>query len=111
MRTLRDLLAKQILLPPSRASDNSVLEQVAELLVSGRLHLHAKKMEAAPPAGTTASEEESVVAFPISAHRSRQPEATPQFADLPVFPAKADLVAQAAALVSAAAAGSPFCPV
>jgi hypothetical protein len=111
MRMLRDLLAKQILLPPSRVADNSVVEQVAELLTSGRLHIHAEKMETHPAGGVTASEEESVVAFPISEHQSRDPEPAPQFADPPSFPAKANLVAQAAVLVSAAAAGSPFCPV
>ncbi|MGD0570282.1 MAG: hypothetical protein ABSA78_17910 [Candidatus Sulfotelmatobacter sp.] len=111
MRRLRDLLAKQILLPPSRVADNSIIEQVAELLTSGRLHIHAQKIETHPAGGVTASEDESVVAFPISQHQSRDPEPAPQFADPPSFPAKADLVAQAAALVGAAAAGTPFCPV
>ena len=111
MRILRDLVAHQVKLPPSRMADEAVVEQVAELLISGRLHIHAKKIEARPAGGVTTSEGESVVAFPISEHQSRDPEPAPQFADPPSFPAKADLVAQAAALSAAAAAGSPFCPV
>ena len=111
MRRLRDLLAKQqVPLPPSRVADDTVVQKIAELLTSGRLHIHAKAMGRYAPGGVTASEKESA-AFPISEHRSREPEAAPEFIDPPSFPAKANLVAQAAALSAAAAAGSPFCPV
>lgn len=110
MRGLRDLLTNHFRLPPSRVADETVLEQISELLITGRLHLHAAKMETYA-AGSTVLEEESAPAFPISEHRNRDPEPTPLVVDSPSFPANANLAAQAAALVGAAAAGIPFCPV
>jgi|HubBroStandDraft_4_1064222.scaffolds.fasta_scaffold284848_2 hypothetical protein len=111
MRMLRDLLANRISLPPSRVADETVVEQVAELLISGRLHIHAKKMEMFAGGSGGAADEGAVAPFPIAEHRPRNPEPAPQIVDPPSFPAKADLPAQAAALVAAAAAGTPFCPV
>ena len=110
MRVLRDFLTNHFPLPPSRVSDETVLQQIAELLIVGRLHLHAEEMEA-HAAGGTVSAEEPAVAFPIAEHRNQGPEPAPQLADSPSFPANANLAAQAAALVGAAAAGIPFCPV
>lgn len=108
---LRDLLGSQLPLPPSRVAEDTVVEQVAELLTSGRLHVHAQKMEAYAAGGGAASGKESTVAFPISEHQRRNPEPAPQSVDLPSFPARANLSAQAATLVAAAAAGIPFVPV
>jgi hypothetical protein len=110
MRVLRDFLIRDFPLPPSRVADETVLEQIADLLITGRLHLHAAKMEIYA-AGSMVRAEESAVAFPISEHKRRDPEPAPQFVDLPSFPANGNLAAQAAALVGAAAAGIPFCPV
>jgi hypothetical protein len=111
MRILRDVLSEQIWLPHSRMADDTVLAQLAELLISGRLHIHARKMETHAAGGATSSQEKSAVAFPLGGHLPRRPEPAPQFADPPSFPPKANLPAQAAALVAAAAAGIPFCPV
>jgi hypothetical protein len=111
MRILRDVLSQQIFLPPSRVADDTALEQIAELLNSGRLHIHARKMETHALGGATSSQEKSAVAFPLAEHLPRRPESAPQVVDPPSFPPKANLAAQAAALVAAAAAGIPFCPV
>jgi hypothetical protein len=110
MRVLRDIFTNYSPLPPSRVSDETVLEQIAELLIIGRLHLHAEEMETYA-AGSMVRAEESAAAFTISEHRARDLEPAPQFVDSPSFPANANVAAQAAALVSAAAAGIPFCPV
>jgi hypothetical protein len=110
MRSLREFLTNHFPLPASRVSDETVLEQIAELLIIGRLHLHAEEMETHATGGV-ASADEPAVAFPIAEHRSQDPEPAPQFVDSPSFPANANLAAQAAALVGAAAAGIPFCPV
>jgi len=107
MRILRDLLSDQISLPPSRVADDSVIEQIAELLISDRLHLHAKEMETHAAGGVEASEK--FVAFPLSERQPRDTAPPPQVADPPTFSSKGDPAAQAAALAAAAAAGVPFC--
>jgi len=43
IRSLRELLAKEAPLPASCATDNHVIQQIAELLARGQLHLHARK--------------------------------------------------------------------
>jgi hypothetical protein len=111
IRILRDVLSQQISLPPSRVADDTVLEQIAELLNSGRLHIHARKRETYAAGGAISSQERSAVAFPLAEHLPRRPEPAPRVVDPPSFPPKANLTAQAAALVAAAAAGTPFCPV
>ncbi len=107
MRTLRDLLANQISLPPSRVTDNTVVEQIAELLNSDRLHIHTRKMEMYAVGGPRAAEDPA--AFPISTYRPKDSAAPPPVIEPPSFSPKADLSAQAAALVAAAAQGTPFC--
>jgi hypothetical protein len=110
MRVLRDFVEDQFSLPLSRMSDESVVQQIAELLISDRLHLHEKKPEA-QPAGGRPKEEESV-AFPLSERRpgSSSSSPPPQVIEPPTFSSKLDPAAQAATLVAAAAAGKPFCP-
>jgi hypothetical protein len=107
MRTLRDLLANQISLPPSRVADNTVVEQIAEMLNSDRLHIHTRKMEMYAVGGPKAAEDSA--AFPISEHRPRDSAAPAPVIEPPSFSPKADLSAQAAALAAAAAQGTPFC--
>jgi hypothetical protein len=111
MRILRDCLFKHVSLPSSRVTDDTVVEKMAELLSSGLVHIHAKKIEMHTVGGGGSSDDETVVAFPLAEHQPRYPDPPPQLVDPPSFPAKADLPAQAAALVAAAAAGTPFCPV
>jgi hypothetical protein len=106
MRILRDLLSNQISLPPSREADDTVIEQIAELLISDRLHLHAKEMETHAAGGAEASDK--FVAFPLSERQPRDTAPPPQVADPPTF-SKGDPSAQAAALTAAAATGVPFC--
>lgn len=84
MHMLRDLLAKQVSLPPSRAADDTIIEQVAELVISGRLHLHAKKMELYA-VGVAASPDDQSVA---DLNKKRQPaeHASPPPATAPNCP-------------------------
>ncbi len=107
MRILRDLLANQILLPASRMADDTVIEQIADLLVADRLHIHAKEMETIAAGGTAESDQS--VAFPLAERQSRESAPPPPAADPPTFSPKVDPSAQAAALVAAASQGQPFC--
>jgi hypothetical protein len=108
MRILRDLVEGQFSLPLPRSSNDSVLHEIAELLVSGQLHLHEKKL---PQLRAGVPKEQKHVAFPLSDRRSSSSSAPPPPAiDPPSFSANVDHSAQAAALVAAAAAGVPFCP-
>lgn len=107
MRILRDLLSNQILLPPSQTADDMVIEQIADLLVSDRLHIHAEEMETIAAGGVETSDQS--VAFPLSERQSRDTAPPPPVADPPTFSSKGNPSAQATALVAAAAAGTPFC--
>ena len=107
MRILRDLLANQILLPASRMADDTVIEQIADLLVADRLHIHAKEMETIAAGGTVESDQS--VAFPLADRQSRETAPPPPVSDPPTFSPKLDSSAQAAALVAAASQGQPFC--
>jgi hypothetical protein len=107
IRSLRELLAKEAPLPASCATDNHVIQQIAELLARGQLHLHARKAEARVLGGTQV--EEQGVPFPISQHQPRSAQSPPGVIDPPTFPPQADLPAQVAALVAAAAEGMPLC--
>ena len=108
MRILRDLVEGQFSLSLSRSSNDAVLHEIAELLLSGQLHLHEKKLPTLP-AGVP--KEQKFVAFPLSDRRPSSSSAPSSPApDPPSFSANIDQSAQAGALVAAAAAGVPFCP-
>jgi hypothetical protein len=107
MRVMRDLLSDQVLMPPSRVADDAVIEQIADLLNSDRLHIHAKEMETIAAGGAEISDQS--VAFPLSERQSRDAAPPPPVADAPTFPPKSNPSAQAAALAAAAASGTPFC--
>jgi hypothetical protein len=107
MRVLRDLLSNQLLMPPSRVADDAVIEQIADLLNSDRLHIHAKEMETIAAGGAETSDQS--VAFPLSERQSRDTAPPPPVADAPTFSPKGNPSAQAAALAAAAASGTPFC--
>jgi hypothetical protein len=109
MRILRDLLTNQILLPASRMADDTVIEQIADLLIADRLHIHAKEMETFAAGGTTEESDQSV-AFPLAERQPRDSGPPPPAADPPTFSPKIDPSAQAAALIAAASEGKPFCP-
>jgi hypothetical protein len=96
--------------PLSRMSDEEIIDQIAELLVSGRLHVHVQPARRVSAASSAVSE--PVVPFPLSERKPR-PQAVAYSApvsDPPTFPSDLDGAAQASALVAAAASGQPFCP-
>jgi hypothetical protein len=93
----------------SRLSDHAVLTRIAELLWSGRLHIHEtpRRMEQSPGGKVATS-----VPLPFP-RRKRPPSAAPfreQPMDSATFLADIDLVVQAATLMDAARSGKPFCP-
>jgi hypothetical protein len=93
----------------SRLSDHAVLTRIAELLRSGRLHIHEtpRRMEESPGGKVATS-----VPLPFP-RRKRPPSAAPfreQPMDSATFLADIDLVVQAATLMDAARSGKPFCP-
>lgn len=108
MRTL--LYQASVAWPLSATSDEEVIDQTAELLISGRLHVHAQRnvsVDASAP-----SEPPRFVPFPLS---DRQPRpqtgaSNAPASDPPTFASDIDGSAQANALAAAAAGGQPFCP-
>jgi hypothetical protein len=99
----------------SRIPDDIVLAQIANMLTSGRLHLHQRaetdKIASNTPIGGSRSE---AVAPPAPAGRPRPPAAVnqpPIVPDTPTFPPNTNFAAQAAVLVAAARAGAPMCAI
>jgi hypothetical protein len=93
-------------------SDDDAIDQLADLLASGLIHIHTQPLPAAR-AGSGSSDTfaaQTPVPFPLTP----QPKPTPQQAQPPAepstFPMNLAGPAQAAALMSAAAQGVPFCP-
>jgi len=103
---LRDLVRSDISLSLFCVSDAMLVRRVEQLLISGRLHLHKKEREVQSGSGNG----ESQPPFPLSQRQPREASAPPPVFDPPSFSPDVDLVAQAAALVAAAAQGIPFCP-
>ena len=107
MLAMRDLLLQErIGSNPARMSDDQVINQIAELLTSDRLHIHVEPMEMT--LGPTSVPIASGPAKPKAA-----PTATrklPTMDDLPTFPSNIDFAAQAATLVAAADSGAAVCP-
>ena len=96
--------------PLHRMSDEEVIDRTAELLVSGRFHVHSQPWQAVSRQCFVKGEK--LVAFPIS-ERKPGPQAAPSSgpaSDPPTFPPDIDGDAQAEALVAAASSGKPFCP-
>ncbi len=102
-----------------RMSDDSVVDRIAELLASRRLHVHMQPARA-PVGGSgpsqystlsTASTAEPFVPFPLSERRPRSPSASSRqpVVDPPTFSSDVDSAAQAATLVAAAASGAAMC--
>ena len=101
----------------SRMSDAGVIEELASLLVCGRLHVHTEPLPSMPivtaAAGAAAVADPPSTPFPLAERKPRRPPhsapARPP-AEPPTLPAGLDHNAQAAALTAAAASGAPFCP-
>ncbi len=97
----------------SRMSDQLVIEQIAGLLASGRLHLHRLAMPVASGGQSQDSDDaEKLVPFPLSERRPRAPGASSRepSLDSPTFSPNINPAAQAAALMAAADQGKAFCP-
>ena len=105
MCLIRDLLRKQVMIPPARVADGGFVKLVENLLMSGRLHIHRKQRAVY----TGAEQQEQNVPFPLADRQPRGSSFPPPIVDLASFLPNADLSAQAAALVAAAASGTPFC--
>jgi hypothetical protein len=103
-----------------RMTDEAVIDQIAKLLSSGRLHIHMLPIRGAVLEGSEQSQRfttfvvtdtEKFVAFPLSERSPRVPGTFREPAvDPPTFSSNMDAAAQAATLVAAAAEGKPFCP-
>jgi hypothetical protein len=104
----------------SRMSDDAIIERIAELLLSGRLHIHDRRARTASasdnPAQASQSNASAVEAsapFPLSESSPRVPPASSGRQaiplDPPTFPPNTDLAAQAATLIAAAQSGTPAC--
>ncbi len=94
----------------STMSDEQIIDQITELLVSRRLHVHVQPAQ--PFSAGISSSSDPSVAFPLSERQPRQQavaSSTPA-SDPPTFPPDLNGGAQAAALAAAAASGQPFCP-
>jgi len=113
MLAMRTLLQQEgVAWQPSAMSDEEVIDHTAELLISGRLHVHAPRAPAVSVYGFAPSEPPKFVPFPLTDRRPR-PQAGASNApasDPPTFPSDIDGAAQANALAAAAAGGQPFCP-
>lgn len=109
MRTL--LRQENVAWPLSAMSDDEVIDQTAEMLISGRLHVHAQRALAASVDGFAPSEPPRYVPFPLSERKPRPAMAyNAPLSDPATFSSDTDGAAQASALTAAAAGGQPFCP-
>jgi hypothetical protein len=100
------LLQEHIGLDPFRMSDDEVINQIAALLASDRLHIHVASM-----IQTTAPTLSQV--SPVAVRQKQAAAPPPRKAvsmdDPPTLPSDVDFAAQAAALVAAASSGAAFC--
>jgi hypothetical protein len=111
MQMLRSLVQNEMFLSPTRASDDALLKHIAALLISGRMHLHERRWEIRDVGGATQGDGQ-LVPFPLAERRApREVPPPPPMIEAASFSSDVDLPAQAAALVAAAAQGTPFCPV
>lgn len=102
-----------------RMSHEAVINEVAALLASGRIHVHSRATFGVCDAGgqvqtaganLPASQSEQDVPFPLS-ERKRPVYAPPhseRAPDLPMLPSRTDSAQQAGALIAAAQRGVPF---
>lgn len=109
MRGLRALLAREMSRDVSRASAETVVDGIVDLLLRGRLHLHAEVVKAPPPTAPS-KPPPAPFALPVRVPQPPSVSIRPPSFDPPLFPANINLLSQASALVAAAADGAPFCP-
>jgi hypothetical protein len=109
MNALRALLSR---CGSTQLSDEEAIEAVAELLARGHLHVHSGPVSAVSTHASTVSESPKLVAFPLAKRKPRT-QAVDSYvspSDPPTFSFPVNVGAQTAALVAAAAGGTPFCP-
>jgi hypothetical protein len=104
VHAFHDLVRSDISLPLVRV-DAMLFKRIEEMLIWDRLHLHRRKREVKSGWGG----QEKNVPFPLSERQPRDTAPPLPVIDPPSFSLNANLSAQAAALVAAAASGAPFC--
>jgi hypothetical protein len=104
IHAFKDLVRSNISLPLVRV-DAMLFKRIEEMLISGRLHIHKKAREV--QSGSAVQEKN--VPFPLSERQPRDAAPPAPVIDPPSFSPNVNLSVQAAALVAAAASGTPFC--
>lgn len=106
IRLLQDLVRHNISTGPFfHLSHGALLRRIEQLFISSRLHVHKKPREVRSGSGGDAPN----VTFPLANRQPRIASQPAPMVDMPVFSPNLDMSAQAAALVAAAASGTPFC--
>jgi hypothetical protein len=105
MWLLQDLARHNISNIPLHLPHDAFIRKIEQLFSFGRLHVHKRQREVGSGSGGDAPS----VPFPLADHRPRVASKPPPILDLPVFSPHMNMSAQAAALVAAAASGTPFC--
>ena len=115
MIEMRSLLAAEFgSVGLNRMSDQTVMTQIARLLIARRIHVHRANdpVEQPPPVkpeGAKPAKSDSPSRPPRKQFIPVAPFREPPV-DLPTFLADIDLPVQAATLMAAAKSGKPFCP-
>lgn len=105
MWLLQELVRRKISTVPFHLPHDAFVRRIEQLFISGRLHVHKKPREVWSGSGDDAPN----VAFPLGERQPRIASEPPPMVDTPIFARNIDMSAQAAALVAAAASGTPFC--
>jgi hypothetical protein len=115
MHAMRDLLSRETgTWNLQRMSDDTVLDVIAELLISWRLHIHLYRDGSGPDPGAAANDavlDAILAGSPAKAPAPLPPPAAvaPAPAVAPTFSSGVDLATQASLLAAAAATGAPAC--
>jgi len=99
------LVRNKISTAPFHLPHGALVRQIEQLFIFGRLHVHKKRREIRSGAGG----EQRNVPFPLAERQPRIASEPAPIVDAPVFAANLSSAAQAAALIAAAAGGTPFC--
>jgi len=105
MWLLQDLARHNISNIPLHLPHDAFIRKIEQLFIFGRLHVHKKRREGGSGKGV----EKRDVPFPLADRQPRIPSGPAPIIDVPVFSPHMNMSAQAAALVAAAASGTPFC--
>jgi hypothetical protein len=107
MLAMRDLLLQEHFgSDPARMSDDQVINQIAELLISDRLHIHVQPMER-----TVGPTSIPIAGGPVKLKAAPPPSRKAvTMDDPPTLPSDIDFASQAATLVAAADSGAAVCP-